>query len=195
MSEEKKTSLGEFDYEIGMVREFLNEGSWEKQIEECEEWDEDSGMRPPDWLVEWSKSWRNDPLFSIEGDDWWMCEYQLVFDDSSGEVWGMIYQSLGGDDGVSVEGIGTATKGEPTADEVWEFVRNQLETLGDYPLCGTFTIDSTEWLPPDRMAALLKEAMAKHGESKVGGLSLEKWLLREYGDLGVQAAATEARDD
>ena len=192
MFEDKTTSLGALHpCDQLMARAFLDGSSWEEQFEE---WDDGSGMVPPKWLAEWSKGWRSEPLFSMEGDDWWMCECQLVFDEISDEAWIMVYQYLGGDDGVHFKPIAT-DRGSPKAEEVWGFCVKEIESLGDFSLRGTFTIDSTEWLPKDRVTASLKRTLAKYGESTVGGLPLEKWLLREYGKPMPRKSSKGVRDD
>lgn len=191
MFEDKMTSLGTLPAcDQLRVRAFLRGSTWEEQFKEL---DDDSGVTPPDWITEWSKGWQSEPLCRIEGDDWWICEYQLVFDKINNEAWIMVYQNIGGDDDIGFEPIAT-DEDTPTVDEIWDIFLKQIESLGDSLLRGTITIDSIQWLPQDRMTAILKRTLIKHGESTVGGLSLEKWLLREYGNPNIKKSSTEARD-
>jgi hypothetical protein len=192
MFEDRVTSLGALNQDDQlMVRAFLHGSSWAEQWELM---DDESGMTPPDWLMKWSNGWRHNPILTISGDDWWMCEYLLVFDNLSHEAWIMIYQCVGGDDGVVFERVATDL-GTPTVNDVCDVVLRDLESLGDSPLRGAFTIGSPQWLPQDRMAAFLVRALTKYGVNTVAGLALDQWLLREYKKRDPLKLSTEARDD
>jgi hypothetical protein len=172
MFDDKTTSLGTLDdCEQSWVFSFLRGSSWEELFESL---DEDT--KPPAWLVEWSKSWECEDVFTIDDLDPYIGEYRLITDGDSKEVWAAIHQ---GDDQVVFKSI-PATNGEPDPDAVCSFFLQELENIGDFPFVGNFTIDSPEWLPSNRMEDFLRRRMKELGEQEMHGLTLEEWLNREY---------------
>ena len=174
MFEDQTDSIGTLDdCECGWVFSFISGTSWEDLFESLDE-----SATPPGWLVEWSKSWEAESVFTIDEIDPYIAEYYLLKDGASKEVWAAIHQ---GDDRVVFEAI-PAKNGEPASNTVCSFFLQELEKIGDFPFIGNFTIESPESLPRDRMEDFLKRRIKELGEPKLYGLTLEQWLNREYGE-------------
>ena len=69
---------------------------------------------------------------------------------------------------------------EPTSNEVCDFLLKQLEQIGDAVFTGNMKVDAPRWLPRDRMEAFFIRRMKELGRNTMHGLTLEKWLQREY---------------
>lgn len=174
MFEEKTTSFGTLNNcEQSWVFSFLRGSSWEELFESL---DEDTN--PPNWLVEWSKSWECEDVFTIEDIDPYIGEYYLITGRDSKEVWAAIHQ---GDDQVAFKSI-PAINGKADSDTVCSFFLRELENIGEYPFIGDFTIGAPERLPRDRMEDFLRRRIEELGEQEMDGLTLEEWLKREYGE-------------
>jgi hypothetical protein len=175
MFDDPKTSLGQLDESEQLwAFRFMQGESWADQFE-C--LDEEVGSKPPDWLMKWSDSWTAEPVLTIDDLDPLIGEYVLVVDGTNDEVWAAIHQ---GDDQVVLERV-PVERSEPTCNEVCDFFLKQLEQIGDAVFAGNMTIDAPRWLPRDRMEAFLIRRMKELGRNTMHGLTLEKWLQREYG--------------
>lgn len=175
MFEKKTSSLGTLnDCEQGWVFSFLRGSSWEELFASL---DEDE--TPPNWLIEWSQSWKTEDVFTINDIDPYIGEYCIITDGVAKEVWAAIHQ---GDDTVTFKPI-PATNGKPDPATLCSFFLQELESIGDYPFIGDFTMGSPKWLPRERMEDFLRRRMKELGKQKMHGLNLEEWLDREYGNL------------
>jgi hypothetical protein len=175
MFDESKTSVGDLDEgEQLWAFRFLRGDAWDWQFE-C--LDEQEGNKPPDWLVRWSDSWQAEPMVTIDDLDPLIAEYLLVVDTSNNEVWAGIHQ---GDDQVMFERV-PVEGSEPACNEVCDFLLKQLEQIGGAVFTGNMKVDAPRWLPRDRMEAFLIRRMKELGRNTMHGLTLEKWLQREYG--------------
>jgi hypothetical protein len=177
MFEIEKHSFGDLEEnERDMALTFLKGTSWEEIFKDYLE--EESG--PPAWLLELSRAWSSDSLFTISQLDpvWSSCS--LVHDHSNGDHW---LSEEGAD------GFGYFEKIFPSGttlspDDVCKAVFRFLERTGDCVLYGNFSIHSPKWLPGAQMKSFMVRKMERHGFYTAGGeekLSLEAWLTREYG--------------
>ena len=174
MFDEPKTSLGDLDEgERTWAFRFLNDEPWDEQFE-CLESDE--GTIPPEWLINWSDSWDAELVMTIDDVDPLIGEYLFVIDKSNNEAWAAIHQ---GDDQVVFKRV-PVDGANPDKTTVCDFFLGELKKVGNCPFFGNLTIDAPRWLPCERVEVFLKKRMNQLNEKKMGKLTLEQWLKREY---------------
>jgi hypothetical protein len=167
MFKEQQNSLGALDgCDAYWAFSFLQGTPWEEQFEPFD-------AVPPEWLLTWSKKWRAVDLFTIDDIDPLIGEYQLVFDDSSGEVWAGIHQ--GGD--VAVFKKIPTDCANPDREVVCDFFLKELEGIGDYTVYGKLTLKSPEWMPEERIKEYLLEMYKKISDAKIDKIKLEPWVF------------------
>ena len=177
MFELEKKSFGELDEnERGMALTYLNGKTWEEIFEDHLE----ETSWPPSWLVERSKSWSSERLFSIdEMDPIWIC-CSLIHDATTSEYW----MSDEGPNGFDYFEKMTPAITHLSPDDVCKVVFRFLRGSGGCVLYGNLTIDSAKWLPRAQVKAFMEQKMEENGIHIAGGdqrLSLDAWLDREYG--------------
>jgi len=174
MFDEPKTSLGDLEEdERTWAFMFLKGESWDEQFE-CLEADE--GTIPPEWLINWSASWDAEFVMTIDDVDPLIGEYLLVIDKSNNEAWAAIHQ---GDDQVAFTRV-PVDGANPDKTTVCDFFLGELEEVGSCTFVGNLTINASRWLPRERVEVFLRDRMNQLNEEKMGNLTLEQWLKREY---------------
>jgi hypothetical protein len=173
MFEHPKTSLGDFtdQKEIEAISTFLRDNPWEDSFEEAD--------MPPQWLLDWSRHWKVDFLWSLEMGNIVASGY-LIHDESTGE-------SLFSD--LNIDGCGgferlTETNTPLTVDQVWDHTSHYWgEIMTDSLVHGEFRLIETKWLPKERVKPFLRGLLEGSGLDRMeggNGPTLDDWIKREY---------------
>jgi hypothetical protein len=170
MFEEEKTSLDQFSdvQEIEAISLFLQDNPWEDEYEPDE--------MPPKWLIDWSKNWEAECLWTMDLGQIFGSGY-LIHDRLTDETF---FTDLHPEGCCGFEKFDTPTS-SLTVDEVCgQTFTYWREIMTDTLLFGDVSIHAPKWLPKSLVRVFMKELMTANSKYSTGGLGLEEWLDREY---------------
>ena len=170
MFENVKQSLREFENqdEIDAISTFLREKTWEDFYDEGE---------IPEWVKEWSKHWKAYFLWGMDIGDINATGF-LIRDELTGDGF---FSDLNHERCSGFEEF-TEIGSELTVDSVCnQTLKYWDDILGDSVLFGNLRLGELKWLPRERVKLFIESMMEKHGLDRMGTLTIDEWIHREYG--------------